>query len=357
MIMNSNQAKTAYTGQQGSLELPLDGEEALLPAKRGSLFPPTVVETPLGVHRYSGLIGRRSTEQLRQLSATMQVSGGTVEVFLYENQILWDPDRYTIAQRLGLAIEFIEYSEGDPIAFICSRVLHEIHHDKGTRALIVTIIYPWTERGRPRKSSKNEDFPIEGLQPKTTRELAFLAGVSESYIEKAKEICSFELADLVIEEGRKFGPVYRQLKDVCHAGLGDELLAGEKDLDTVWLQAREMRSAAEDSNRHHNSTKRDLANRIQELESEIKVLRGQLEKNERGSTEFTPGPRESGNQPRELEKQRYEAIQRADAAEAKLVSVSEERDALAVEIERLKRILHDSGLHAYVADELNIAEI
>ena len=355
--MNNNQAKTAYSGQQGSLELPLDGEEASLPPKKGSLFSATAAEKPLGVHRYSGLIGRRSTEQLRQLSATMQVSGGTVEVFLYENQILWDPDRYTIAQQLGLAIHFIEYREGDAIAFICSRVLHEIHHDKGTRALIVTNIYPWTERGRPRKSSKNEGFPVEGLQPKTTRELAFLAGVSESYIEKAKEICSFELADLVIEEGRKFGPVYRQLKDVCHAGLGDELRAGEKDLDTAWLKAREMRSAAEDSNQHRNPTKRDLANRIQELESEIKVLRGQLEKNERGNTEFTSGPQGSGTQARELEKQRQQAIERADAAEAKLVSVSEERDALAVEIERLKRMFHDSGLHAYVADELNMAEI
>ena len=325
--------------------------------KEARFFRPPVVEKSLGVHRYSGLIGRRSTEQLRQLSAAMQASGGTVEVFLYENQILWDPDRYTIAQHLGLAIQFIEYRAADPIAFICSRVLHEIHHDKGTRALIVTNIYPWTERGRPRKSSKNEGFPVEGLQPKTTRELAFLAGVSESYIEKAKEICSYELADLVIEEGRKFGPVYRQLKDVCHAGLGDELRAGEKDLDTVWLQDREMRSAAEDSNRHRNPTKRDLANRIQELESEIKVLRRQLETNERGSTEFTPGPRGSGNQARELEKQRHQAIERADAAEAKLVSVTEERDALAVEIEGLKRIIHDAGLHAPGADELNMAEI
>ena len=195
------------------------------------------------------------------------------------------------------------------------------------------------------------------MQPKTTREFAFLAGVSESYIEKAKEICSFELADLVIEEGRKFGPVYRQFKDVRQAGLGDELRAGERDLDTAWLQAHEMRSAAQDSNRHRNPTKRDLANRIQELESEIKVLRGQLETNERSSTEFTPGPRGSGNQARELEKQRQQAIERADAAEAKLVSVTEERNALSAEIEGLKRIFHDAGLHAYVADELNMAEI
>lgn len=254
MIVSNNQAKTSYGGQQGLLRLPFDGDETLIPTEKGSLPPPTIADKPLGVHRYSSLIGRRSTEQRRQLSATMQTSGGTVEVFLYENQILWDPDRYSIAQQLGLAVQFIEYREDDPIAFNCSRVLHEIHHDKGTRALIVTSIYPWAERGRPGKSSKNEDFTIGGLPPKTTKELASLAGVSESYIEKAKEVCSFGLAHLVIEKRRKFGPVYRQFKDVCQAGLGEELRAGEKDLDTAWLQACETWSAARDSDRHRDLT-------------------------------------------------------------------------------------------------------
>ena len=94
-----------------------------------------------------------------------------------------------------------------------------------------------------------------------------------------------------------------------------------------------------------------------ELESEIKVLRRQLEKSERGNAEFTPCSLESGNQPRELEKQRDQAIRRADAAEAKLESVTEERDALSAEIEGLKRIFHDGDFHAYDADELNMAEI
>ena len=355
--MSNNQAKTSYGGQQGLFRIPFDDDETLIPTEKGSLPPPAVADKPLGVHRYSSLIGRRSTEQRRQLSATMQASGGTVEVFLYENQILWDPDRYSIAQRLGLAVQFIEYREDDPIAFICSRVLHEIHHDKGTRALIVTNIYPWTERGRPGKFPKNEDFPVEGLQPKTTRQLAFLAGVSESYIEKAKEVCSFGLAHLVIEERRKFGPVYRQFKDVCQAGLGDELRTGEKDLDTAWLQARDMESAARDSSRHRDPTKRDLANQVKELESEIQILRRQLEKSASGNAEFTPGSQESGDQLGDLENQRDQAIRRADAAEAKLVSVTEERDALSAEIAGLKGIFHDAGLRAYGADELNVAEI
>ena len=114
MIVSNNQANTSYGGQQGLFQLRFDGDETLIPPEKGSLPPPTFADKPLGVHRYSDLIGRRSTEQRQQLSATMQASGGTVEVFLYENQILWDPDRYSIAQRLGLAVQFIEYREETP---------------------------------------------------------------------------------------------------------------------------------------------------------------------------------------------------------------------------------------------------
>ena len=354
--MSNKQAKTAYAGQQGLLQLPFGDDEKAEPSEEGSTPSATAAEEPLSVHPYSGLIGRRSTEQRQQLLATMQASRGTVELFLYEDQVLWDPDRYSIAMRLGMDILPIEYREDDPIAFICSRVLHEIHHDKGTRALIVTSLYPWTERGRPGNSSKNEDFPVEGLQPKTTGELAFLAGVSESYIEKAKRICGFGLAHLVIEKRRKFGPVYRKLNDVFRAGLDDELRTGAKDLDALWLRACELQPAARDSGRHRTPTKRDLANRINELESEIQILRGQLDKSASGDVEFTPGALESGNQPRELEEQRDRAIRRADAAEAKLVSVAAERDALSAEIDRLKRIFHDADFRAYDANEPNMAE-
>lgn len=354
--MSNKQANTAYQGQQALFQLPFVENEMGEPSEESPTPSATAAEEPLTVHPYSGLIGRRSTEQRQQLSATMQASRGIVEVFLYEDQILWDPDRYSIAMRLGLDIQPIEYREDDPIAFICSRVLHEIHHDKGTRALIVTGLYPWTERGRPGNSSKNEDFPVEGLQRKTTGELAFLAGVSESYIEKAKRICGFGLIDLIIDEGMKFGSVYRKLNDVCRAGLGDELRTGAKDLDALWLRACELQPAARDSGRHRTPTKRDLANRIQELESEIQILRGQLDKSASGDVEFTPGALESGDQPRELEEQRDRAIRRADAAEAKLVAVAAERDALSAEIEELKRNFHDADLRAFGAGELNIAE-
>ena len=242
------------------MQLPLDGDETFPPpTKKGSLPTPTAVEELLTVHRYCSLMGQRSTEQRLQLSATMQASRGTVEVFLYEDQIL-----------------------------------------------------------------KNEGFPVEGLQPKTNRELAFLAGVSESYIEKAKIICGFGLVDVILDEGKKFGPVYRNLTDVCRAGLGEELRTGQTNLDALWLQACEARSGAGDSSRHWNPTKRDFADRINELESEIQILRGQLENSARGNIEFTPSALESGNQLRELEEQRDQVIRRAvDVVSVAVVPQSE----------------------------------
>ena len=125
-------------------------------------------------------------------------------------------------------------------------------------------------------TENNEDFSLADLDAKTAKQLADLAGVSQSYVEKAKEICSFRLAHLVINGELKFGPAYRRLTDLREAGLVQELQSGAVDFDTAWLRAREILSAGRGTKRRRNLTKRNLADQIKELESEIDTLRRQL---------------------------------------------------------------------------------
>ena len=266
-----------------------------------------------------------------------------MEVILFDGLILWDPDVYRASTGLGLPIEYIKYSGDDPIAFMCMRVLHTLHHDKGTRAVIVANIYPWTELGRPRKSTINGDFLAGDRDAKTTRELANLAGVSESYIEKAKEICNFGLADRVINGEIKFGTAYRRMTEVRSAELAQEVLSGTMDFDTACLQAREILSAASDTGRQRVSTKRDLAKRVKELESEVEELRRQLLSGDPGGRSRSL---QSEDPTRHLEEQRDEAIVRAEAAETQIFAVTKEREELFTEIQKLRRLFREAGLDA-----------
>ena len=342
-MMSQNQDTAADESHQEPLGLEFFDTEKPVPHDKPPIPSSAAREQPLPAHPCSGLFGKRSIEQFQQLSETMQISGGPVEVFLFDGQVLGDPDLYRAARGLGLPIKYITYSGDDPIAFMCMRVLHKLHLDKGTRAVIVTHIYPWTTRGRPHKSSIIADFLTAELHPKTAHQLARLAGVSESYIEKAKEICSFGLADLVINRKLKFGTAYRRMTDVKAAGLGGEVFSDALDFDTAWLLAREKLSAASDKRRQRDSTKRDLANRVKELESEVEELRRQLlDGNPNGRPRFL----QSEDPARQLEEQRDEAIVRAEAAEAQILAVSKEREELFTEIQELRRLFREAALDA-----------
>ena len=324
-MMSQNQVTAADESHQEALGLEFFDTEKPVPHDEPPIPSSSAQEKPLPAHPCSGWFGTRSPEQHQQLLETMRFSGGPVEVFLFDGQVLWDPDLYKAARGLGLPIKYITYSGADPIAFMCMRVLHTLHHDKGTRAVIVANIYPWTERGRPRKSTIDGCFLTGDRDAKTTRELANLAEVSESYIEKAKEICSFGLADRVINGGIKFGTAYQRMTEVQAAELAQGVLSGAMDFDTACLQAREILSAASDTGRQRVSTKRDLTKRVKELESEVEELRRQLLNGDPGGRSRSL---QSEDPNRQLEEQRDEAIVRAEAAEAQILAVSKEREEL-----------------------------
>ena len=311
--------------------------------------PPVVdpKDEPLPAHPFSELLGIRSHEQRQTLKEALRMSGEVEAVITLDGQVLYDPDRYHAALELGLTVQVTEFSGDDAIDYLCSRRLHEIDHDKGARATIVTSVYHWVGRGRPGKFTSNVDFPSDDRYAKTAADLASLAGVSVSLITKAKEIFAFGLAEVVISGQLKFGSAYRRVTQVRKAGLDQEVLSGALDFEAAWQRAQEMQTTASPSDRQRKPTEQDHAARVRELEAEVEGLRLQLAERE---PQGQSGVLDSDDNVRQLVRERDEAVRRAEMAEARVGTVIRERDSQSTEIQKLKQRLAASGIPAPNAD-------
>ena len=311
--------------------------------------PPVVnpKDEPLPAHPFSEALGIRSPEQRQALKEAMGMSGEVEAVITLDGQVLYDPDRYHAALELGLTVQVTEFSGDDAIDYLCSRRLHEIAHDKGARATIVTSVYHWVGRGRPGKFTSNVDFPSDDRYAKTAEQLASLASVSVSLITKAKEIFAFGLAEVVISGQLKFGSAYRRVTQVRKAGLDQEVLSGALDFEAAWQRAQEMQTTTSPSDRQRKPTEQDHAARVRELEAEVEGLRLQLAERE---PQGQSGVLDADDNVRQLVRERDEAVRRAEMAEARVGTVIRERDTQSTEIQKLKQLLAASGIPAPNAD-------
>ena len=311
--------------------------------------PPVVnpKDESLPPHPFSELLGIRSPERRQALKEAMRMSGEVEAVITLDGQVLYDPDRYHAALELGLTVQVTEFSGDDAIDYLCSRRLHEIAHDKGARATIVTSVYHWVGRGRPGKFTSNVDFPSDDRYAKTAEQLASLASVSVSLITKAKEIFAFGLAEVVISGQLKFGSAYRRVTQVRKAGLDQEVLSGALDFEAAWQRAQEMQTTTSPSDRQRKPTEQDHAARVRELEAEVEGLRLKLGERE---PEGQSGVLDSDDNVRQLVRERDEAVRRAEMAEARVGTVIRERDTQSTEIQKLKQLLAASGIPTPNAD-------
>ena len=240
-------------------------------------------------HPYSTLLGVRSPEEFRALAESMRQSGDAGEAVLYEGKVLWDPDRYRAAHMLGLKIRTKPYRGDDPVALLCSYHCHDLHLDAGTRAVTVVDLYPWADRGRPKKLTVTVDFSPRELEPKTNEQMAALAGVGTTLISQAKEVCMVGLAGAVKGKDISFAEALRRVKLVRAAGFEDQVRSGEVDFDTAYEQAHSTpeNQAGDAANKRPSRTQ--LIQRIEKLETENDELRQRL------ASSFyseTPEPRE-----------------------------------------------------------------
>ena len=303
----------------------------------------------LAPHPYSVLLGTRSSDQFQGLVESIRQSGEAGKLVLYEGQVLWDPDRYRAAQVLGLEVRTKNFDGDDPIAFLCANLLHGLHHDAGTRAVIVADLYPWVDRGRPNKSTLTVDFASPRLLPKTTEQLAALADVGTTRISQAKEICLAGLATYVKSSALTFAEALRRIKVVRLAGLEPSVRCGEISFELAYEQASSARENQNANSANQQLSRKGLIERIEKLEAESSELRQRL------STDFNPEPVESDemesilpdigsidNQWRRMFKSQPTPCPSCEGLVYECAAIDAER-------ERLVQLLTDAGLDPYVS--------
>ena len=303
-------------------------------------------------HPYSTWLGTRALDQFQGLVESMRQSGEVGEIVLYEGKVLWDPDHYRAAQALGLEVRTKNFDGDDPIAFLCANLLHGLHHDAGTRAVIVADLYPWLERGRPNKSTVTVDLPSPHLPPKTTEQLAALADVGTTRISQAKEICLAGLATDVKGQALTFAEALRRIKVVRLAGLEHRVRCGEISFELAYEQASSARENQNASSANKEPSRKCLIERIEKLEAENSELRQRL------SPDFNPEPVETDEMEsilpgiNSIDNQWRRMLKSEPTSCLSCQDLVYECAAMDAERERLVQLLTDAGIdpHVYLVE-------
>ena len=195
-------------------------------------------EAPLRQHPLADTVPPRTPAQRRQLIAAMELlkdagdgSDFPGEILTLGDEVLWDYERYEIAWELGLKIRPIPFRGSDPAVRLCLEVLHAPQFNGGLRALIAAVSCEWAARGRPAKLTLGVSF--RGT-PWTIKEMATLGRVGTTRISEAKEICSFELENLMLTRQFTFGEALKRVQLVRAADLAQSVHEGEMTFDEAY---------------------------------------------------------------------------------------------------------------------------
>jgi len=122
-------------------------------------------------------------DEYQSLKDSIDVIGVQNPITLFEGMVIDGWHRYRATTELGMHCPSKLLGDVDPIDFVKSQNDARRHITASQKALAIASIYKW----RPLGTNQHKGASVPGTDPqKSTSELAAIAGVSESYIEKAK---------------------------------------------------------------------------------------------------------------------------------------------------------------------------
>lgn len=135
-------------------------------------------------HPLSAAFPAMSDEEFRGLVDSIGVNGVLNPVTVFEGMVLDGWNRYRAAHEAGVECPTQEYDGNDPQVFVIAQNKDRRHIQQGQIALAVAAVYQWRPgAGRPEKN------PAPGAElPKTTAEMAVIAGVGARTMERAKTV-------------------------------------------------------------------------------------------------------------------------------------------------------------------------
>lgn len=136
-------------------------------------------------HPLSAAYPAMQANEYRALLDSITEIGVQSPITLYEGQIIDGWHRYRAATDLGMECPTVELGDVDPRDFAKSQGARR-NITASQNALAITAIYAWRPIGKPVSSNS----AVTAELPKTTKQLAAIAGVGTRTIEQAKAVHS-----------------------------------------------------------------------------------------------------------------------------------------------------------------------
>lgn len=134
-------------------------------------------------HPLSAAYPAMQANEYRALLDSITEIGVQSPITLYEGQVIDGWHRYRAATELGMECPTVELGDVDPRDFAKSQGARR-NITASQNALAITAIYAWRPIGKPVSSNS----AVTAELPKTTKQLAAIAGVGTRTIEQAKAV-------------------------------------------------------------------------------------------------------------------------------------------------------------------------
>ena len=125
-----------------------------------------------------------SADEYQSLKDSINEIGVQNPITLFEGMVIDGWHRYSAANELGMECPTVELGDVDPRDFVLAQNKARRHVTQAQLALATTAVYAW----KPVGSNQHANRVGTECPPKSTAELAQVAGVSEKTIKQAKAV-------------------------------------------------------------------------------------------------------------------------------------------------------------------------
>jgi len=159
------------------------------PEKPSAQAPAPIADQPqseaplLKYHHIAQLFPLMSIEELEELTADIKINGQRDRIIMFESKILDGRNRYLACRKNDLEPKTMEFSDGDPVAFVISKNVHRRNLSSSQRAMIAAEL-PRLKKGdvATQKTGASSETPISSEQA------AKIMGVSRAHVARAKKV-------------------------------------------------------------------------------------------------------------------------------------------------------------------------
>jgi hypothetical protein len=143
----------------------------------------------LNQHPLSSAFPAMADDDFESLSKSIEQLGLLSPIVLFEGMVIDGWHRYCACKETSTQIKTVEYNGSNPQEFVIAQNKERRHLTKSQLALSAVKVYDWLPAKRPTSTTGAEIKSVLNTDlTKSAKEIAKVAGVSESYIEKAKSV-------------------------------------------------------------------------------------------------------------------------------------------------------------------------